>query len=264
MIPATAPPDVAAPPALPAPLREEWRRLAAPAPDAPPFTPDMLDGLPGPARRWLRRAIAPGTALRRAAVLHQHGTIKVGRWLHYEADWLLAPAEGFIWAATADLGPFAIRGFDRYTGGTGEMRWRVLGAVPVLSATGADVDRSAAGRLAAEFCFVPAVALSPAVSWEPFDDRRAVAHVSAQGWTHRVTVTVAGSGRLERVDVPRWGGPDRKPAREHLFTALLSRQELAVDGFTIPRGAGAGWWHCHDRCATEEFIRFSVDDAVYR
>jgi hypothetical protein len=99
------------------------------------------------------------------------------------------------------------------------MRWRLLGRVPVVSATGGDVDRSAAGRLAAELCFVPAAALGPAVSWDPLDDRHAVARVTTNGFTHRVTMTVAESGRLERVDVPRWGNPDGKPFREHLFTA---------------------------------------------
>jgi hypothetical protein len=28
--------------------------------------------------------------------------------------------------------------------------------------------------------------------------------------------------------------------------------------------ARAGWWQCADRCATEEFVRFTVDHASYR
>ncbi|HWM05937.1 MAG TPA: DUF6544 family protein, partial [Actinophytocola sp.] len=89
-----------APAALPGPLRIDWRRLTAPTIDPAPFTPDLLDGLPAPARRWLEHAIAPGTPLRRAAVLRQRGEIKVGRWQRFEADWVLAPPEGFVWAAT--------------------------------------------------------------------------------------------------------------------------------------------------------------------
>ena len=53
----------------PGPLRRDWLRLATPTSDAAPFSPGLLDGLPGPARRWLTRAIAPGTPLRRAALL---------------------------------------------------------------------------------------------------------------------------------------------------------------------------------------------------
>jgi hypothetical protein len=256
--------DVEVPTALPDPLRMDWRQLAAPTVDPAPFTPDLLDGLPAPARRWLEHAIAPGTLLRRAAVLHQRGEIKVGRWQRFEADWVLAPPKGFIWAATTHLGPLFIRGFDRYTRGSGQTAWRFLGRFPVLSADGPDIDRSALDRLVGELFFVPAAALSPLVRWEHLDDRRSVACVDAGGRTKRVTLTVAESGRLERLDLPRWGNPDGQGLRDHTFTALMDGPEGTFDGFTIPLACRAGWWRCPDRCANEEFIRFAVDRADYR
>ena len=117
-----------------------------------------------------------------------------GRWQRFEADWLLAPPEGFIWAARTQVGPLSIAGFDRYTGGAGEMRWRLFGVVPFIGASGPDVSRSAMGRLAAELCFVPAVALSPALRWEEIDSHRVAVHVNAHGWSHRVTLTIGSSG----------------------------------------------------------------------
>jgi hypothetical protein len=258
-------PVVADPPStLPDQVRIDWRRLTGPTSAPAPFTPALLDGLPGPARRWLEHSIAPGTPLRRVAVFRQHGEIKVGRWQRYEADWMLAPPDGFIWAATTRLGPVFIRGFDRYTGGSGEMRWRLFGRLPFHSAQGPDVTRSALGRLLGELCFVPAAALSPLVSWEHLDDRRSTACIDAGGQVHRVTLTVADSGRLERVDLLRWGDPDGREFREHTFTAVMDGREAAYDGFTIPLGCRAGWWHCPDGCAKEEFIRFALDHAVYR
>jgi hypothetical protein len=256
--------DVEVPTALPDPLRMDWRQLAAPTVDPAPFTPDLLDGLPAPARRWLEHAIAPGTPLRRAAVLHQRGEIKVGRWQRFEADWVLAPPKGFVWAATTHLGPLFIRGFDRYTRGSGQTAWRFLGRFPVLSAGGPDIDRSALDRLVGELFFVPAAALSPLVRWEHVDDRRSVACVDAGGRTKRVTLTVAESGRLERLELPRWGNPDGQGLRDHTFTALMDGPEGTFDGFTIPLACRAGWWQCPDRCANEEFIRFAVDRADYR
>jgi hypothetical protein len=248
---------------MPEPLRRDWLRLATPTSGAPPFTPELLDGLPEPARRWLIHAIAPGTPLRRSAVLRQHGTIKVGRWQRYEADWVLAPPDEFIWAATSHLGPLFIRGFDRLTGRKGETRWSLLGRIPIISGTGPDIDRSAAGRLAAELCFVPAAALSDTVSWEPLDDRRAVMCVDIGGRTHRVTLTVAASGMLERVDLPRWGKPDGKEFRDHTFTAVMGGEESTFDGFTIPTSCRAGWG-TQDRDLTEDFIRSTIDHAAYR
>ncbi len=252
-----------APETLPEPLREEWQSLVERTSDPATFSVDLVPGLPAPAQRWLLHSIEPGTPLRRSAVLRQHGKIKVGRWMTYEADWVLSPPVGYIWAATTHVGPLFVRGSDTLTHGAGAMRWRILGRIPFMSVTGPDVDRSAMGRLAGELCFVPAVALSPAVQWEPVDDHRAVACVRAHGVTHRVTMTIGPTGRLERIDVPRWDHPDGKAFHEHHFTAVMDGAEGKFDGFTIPTSCSAGWWHCPDECATEEFIRFTIDHATY-
>ncbi|MBB5874282.1 hypothetical protein F4553_007716 [Allocatelliglobosispora scoriae] len=245
-------------------LRSQWDDLTAATPAPPAFDPGMLTGLPQPVRRWLTHAIAPGTPLRRSAVLHQQGQIKLGRWWRYRADWALAPLSGFIWAARTSLGPVTIRGFDRYTRSTGEMRWDLFGLVPFMRATGPDVTRSALGRLAAELCFVPAAALAAELVWSPVDDHRATAAVTVDGSTSRLTITVADTGTLTRVDVPRWGQPGGTAFGEHLFTAVLDGPERDFDGYTIPVTGRAGWWHCPDGCASEEFIRFSIDQAHYR
>lgn len=144
------------------------------------------------------------------------------------------------------------------------MRWLLFGLLPFMTATGADVTRSAAGRLAAEFCFVPAVALAPQVRWTELDQHRATATIDIAGESHNVTVTVSADGTLTRVDVPRWGQPAGNEYAEHRFTALLDGPEAIHDGFTIPSAVRAGWWQCPDHCATEEFIRFTVDHADYR
>ena len=238
--------------------------MAAPTNDPTPFTPDLLDDLPEPARRWLTHSIAPGTPLRRAAVLRQRGEIKVGRWQRFEADWVLAPPEGFIWAATTHLGPLFIRGFDRYTRGSGQMAWRVFGLIPFLSTVGqtSTTARWVASLLSCASSLLPRCHRSCAGRILMLG--RCVASVEAGGWTHRVTLTVAASGRLERVDLPRWGNPDGQKFREHTFTALMDGPERTFSGFTIPLGCRAGWWECPDRCATEEFIRFTLDCADYR
>jgi hypothetical protein len=245
-------------------LRNDWDILAAATTSPEVFDPAMLTGLPAPVHRWLTHAVAPGTPLRRVAVLHQQGQIRIGRWQRYQADWVLAPPYGFIWTATTRLGPLSIRGFDRYSNATGEMRWRLFGHIPFIKALGPDVTRSAIGRLAGEFCFVPATALTPGVRWEELDKHRAMASIDVGGRINRVTITVNDTGALDRVDVPRWGRPDGKTFGEHLFTALLNGPEATFDGFTIAATARAGWWHCPDGCATSEFIRFTIDHASYR
>jgi hypothetical protein len=58
----------------------------------------------------------------------------------------LAPLDGFIWAVTTGLYGLPIYGFGRYSRSSGEMRHRLLDVVTVVSATGADITRSAAAR----------------------------------------------------------------------------------------------------------------------
>lgn len=141
--PRLSPTDVAGPAGAPA--VETWERLAVRQAKPARFDPAVLAGLPEPARRWLTHTIAPGTHLARAVMLEMEGHIRIGRWMPFRAVQLHAPPDGYVWAARAKLGPLAISGFDRYDNNTGEMRWRLLGHTPVVTAAGPDFDRSAAG-----------------------------------------------------------------------------------------------------------------------
>ncbi|MBT2212691.1 MULTISPECIES: DUF6544 family protein [Actinomadura] len=245
-------------PRPPAPVRRDWADLAQPTPEPGLFEPAMADHLPEPVRRWLRHAIGKGVPLHGAARLRMHGRIRLGSWWPFEATQILRPPTGFIWAAKARVAHLPVAGFDRYSGGDGQMRWRLLGALPVMSAGGPDITRSAAGRLASEFVLVPATALSPFVTWEPVDGERAVAHVAIGGSVHAVTLTVAPSGALTTVTLPRWGDPGRGPFGEHRFGVVVHR-EADFGGCTVPASLSAGWWYGTDRWPEGEFIRFQVD-----
>ncbi|MFG2090540.1 MULTISPECIES: DUF6544 family protein [unclassified Spirillospora] len=248
-------------PRLTAAARRGWRDLATPSEPGRPYDPDMVRDLPAPARRWLNHAIRAGTPLRGAALLEMRGRIRLGAWWpSFHATQILSPPSGFVWAATAHAAGLTVRGYDRYSGGKGEMRWRLMGAVPVMSAKGPDISLSAAGRLASEFVFVPAVALSPAVRWEPVDDQRARAHVAIAGRDHAVTLTVAPDGALRVVSLPRWGSPGNGPFREHPFSVIVE-EEAAFGGYTIPSTVSAGWSWGSERQPAGEFIRFTLDRA---
>ena len=65
------------------------------------------------------------------------------------------PSAGYIWAARCNLWGLPVTGYDRLTAGTGEMRWRLAGMIPVMSGSGRDVTRSAWGRLASEGVLLP-------------------------------------------------------------------------------------------------------------
>ncbi|GAA3561162.1 hypothetical protein GCM10022419_047250 [Nonomuraea rosea] len=248
---------VVAPPHLTEQARQDWELLQRQTRQAPAFDPGQADLLPEPARRWILHAIAPGAALSRAVVLTMRGTIKLGQWRRFYATQVLLPLEGYVWSASAWLGPAPVHGFDRYRAGAGEMRWRLLNTFPVMSGSGPDITRSAAGRLACEIVMAPAAALDPRVRWKALDEQHAVATVPIDGEDHDVTLTIAPDGRLERVTMSRWGNPDGTTYREHLF-GIECADEATFDGFTIPARVRGGWW------PQGEFIRFALDDVLFR
>ncbi len=263
-LPASAGPP---PRQLPQSVRDTWAHLGgAPArrTEVARFDPSALDGLPTAVRRWLRHALEPGAPLATTALLRMHGEIKVSRWMPFTARQVLAP-DGFIWAAVAGGFPMRISGFDRWSDGTGQMRWKLLGVVPVMTADGPDTDRSAAGRLAGETMLVPAGALGENVDWhgddgEPDDGStgRATATVHAGGFTHRVTVEVDHDGALRSVSLPRWGDPDGEGHREEIFGVAMDGS-LRVGGQVLPTELRASWWFGSDRQADGEFFRATLD-----
>ncbi|WP_024286226.1 DUF6544 family protein [Cellulomonas sp. KRMCY2] len=220
-------------------IGDQWRALCAPTPAPPPFDPGAVGALPAPVGRWLRHTIPPGTPVTRGVALSMHGTIRLGAWRSFTARQVLAAGRGFVWSASARFGPVPVTGFDRYVDGAGEMRWRLLGAVPVMSSVGPDVTRSAAGRLAIETMLSPPAALGPSVGWLTVDD----------------------VGRLTGATMLRWGAPLQEPAGLYPFGVFFTG-EREVDGVRMADRIEAGWFAGTDRWADGVFFRATLDGAT--
>lgn len=244
-------------------MRAEWARLAAVRDELPDiFAPEELAGMPEPARRWLRHAIAPGTALARSVTLTMRGQIRIGAWRPFTARQVLTPPEGFVWTATARVAGLPVTGFDRWSADTGEMRWRLLGLVPVMSGTGADIGRSAAGRLAAE-----------GISLLPTSFRRcrwaagATPDTAVATWRvgegdEHVELDVGPGGRLRGIRMRRWGNPAGEPFARYPFGAAFEAEQRFA-GIVVPTRLRAGWWRGADRQADGEFFRAEITDATF-
>lgn len=248
---------------LPESARRTWADLATVTETAGVvFDPDSTRTLPAPVARWLRHAIAPGTRLRSGVQLSMHGDIKIRRWMPFTAKQIVATT-GYIWAAEAGRFPIRIRGFDRYSAATGQMSWRLFGAIPVVSATGPDVTRSAAGRLAGEIIgLAPGGALGPAVTWRGIDDHRAVATVTVDGAEHAVIIDVDDVGTLKSISLPRWASPDGGAYQFHSFGVIFD-DESTTDGYTMARTVHAGWWPDTPRWDQGEFFRATIDEVRF-
>ena len=143
------------------------------------------------------------------------------------------------------------------------MRWRLFGLVPVVHATGADVDRSAAGRVALDALFVPTAWLGPAVTWQAgHDENTAVATWSVGDNTLHHEITVGSNGSLVAATMPRWGNPIGEPWGEYPCGGTLE-DESDFDGIKIPSRMRAGWFFGTDRWARGEFFRATVHRATF-
>jgi hypothetical protein len=206
------------------------------------FDPEMVRGLPEPARRFLLGAIASGTPLAESVDLHMHGELRLSPDrdpVPFVAEQLLAPPERFVWQARTTAGLMRVRGFDRYEEGEGEMRWKLWGLIPVVRAAGPDVTRSAAGRLAMEAILVPSTLVpGRGATWEEVDGERARFRMTVGDETVSTVLEVDPHGRPVRATAMRWSeraGPGYEP-----FVVELGG-ELRADGYTVPSRISAGW-----------------------
>src|SRR5215472_4081416 len=127
--------------------------------------------------------------------------------------------------ATVRMMGLPLSGFDRLSSGTGQMSWRLLGLVRVMTVDGPDITRSAAGRLAAEIALVPTA--FRAVTWTAGEHRdSAIATCQADGETER-----------------------RYPF------GMTTEAEATFAGVTLPVVFRAGWWWGTDRQESGEFFR---------
>src|SRR5436190_9073760 len=235
---------------------------------APPSSRVWLPGdvanLPEPSRRYLTHAIAPGTLLASAVRLRMHGEIKLKSWLPFTAEQIIRSDGDMLWQATVRQKGIPIRGFDRLFSGEGAMRWKLLGIVPVMTASGPDITRSTVGRVLAEFVWLPTALSAGGVSWTAADPSHPTATMTLLGHAVELELTVGETGRLQSIKTSRWGNPEGGEFRSVDFGAV-AEEEATFHGYTIPTRLRVGWHFVQGQFESDgEFFRMSLDDAVFR
>jgi hypothetical protein len=160
------------------------------------------------------------------------------------------------------MGALRVVGADTYADGTGQMRFDLFGLVPLVQSTGADVDRSALGRLVIESIWLPAALLpQPGVQWSVINDRTIAATLEVGGTSHTLTLTIDAAGQLQSAVLDRWSGEEQR----FVPFGCVVHAERTFGGFTIPAQAQIGWWFGTERFEPEGmFFTFSVEQAQYQ
>lgn len=256
-------------------LNRTWRELEQPEQEAseapaasdqektpPRFSPELVAGLPKPVQRYFLHAIAPGTPLASSVTLTMSGSIKLQKeWLSFTASELLSPFRGFIWKPVVSMKKKPLRGADYYYNGQAGMRF-FMSFLPVVSASGPQIARSALGRMVGEAVWLPAALLPQrGIAWEALDKEHIQATVRVNDETHTLVLTIDDDGRLREMVFDRWSNKEQAL----IPFGLLAGEERTLGGYTIPARARVGWWYGSERFATEgEFFRCTIEEAEFR
>jgi len=223
----------------------------------------MTRDLPLAAQRYLEHAIAPGTGASDEVRLEMHGEIKLGKWRPFRATEIIRWPDSMVWRARTSMSRLPVSGFDKVSDGRGIQHWKMLGFIPVLNASGPDIARSGAGRMAGESVWLPSVLADPATQWEPDSPARASARLDVLGEKAILHVAIAPTGALQSIVSRRWGNPGAGAFRYEDFGGVVEA-ENTFGGYTIPTRLRMGWYFGTDRFEPEgEFIRITIDKAVY-
>lgn len=206
------------------------------------FLPDTLDALPFPAEKYLRHALVPGAPLSRSADIRMRGTLRVGAddWVPFEARQRINGERGFLWEARVGvLGRMTLDGADWLLADEAGAAWALADWIPAVEKDGAELARSASGRLLVELAWLPTT-LTPqrGARWSRGDNQRAV--VTIPGNAHPMTVAVRDDGRLLEASIlrRRIGADGRSSVAPY---GMIVEAEARFGDLTVPSELVLAW-----------------------
>lgn len=178
------------------------RLLERPRPPHPPLvTLAMLAGLPEPAKRYLRYAGVVGRPMVDTVRVRQACRMRPAphgiSFPLVAEQWYAVEPPGFIWDATvAVAGIPVVRGRDGYLDGKGMMTIRVGSLIPVVDASGPEMDQASLLRYLSEMPWFPSAFLRERVTWEAIDDATVRVSIVDGDLQATGTLTIDPEGRL--------------------------------------------------------------------
>jgi hypothetical protein len=228
-------------------------------------TDAMLAGLPEPAQRYLRYAGVVGRPLAETVRVRQtcrmHLAPDGGVSLPILAEqWYTVDPPGFVWDATVPLaGLPVVRGRDAYVDGHGMMTILAGSVVPVVDASGPEMDQASLTRYLSEMPWFPMSFLSDRVTWESVDD--STVRVSIADGEHRATGTllIDAVGRLTEFRSERYAKVGDRFELRPWSAPTLGYGEIG--GLRLPT-RGAAVWTLPDG-TTHQYIDVELTDIAF-
>lgn len=172
-------------------------------------TPEMLQGLPQPVRRYLEYTGVVGKPWIETAYLKQRGRFRQG----LERPWMPMVAEqfyttdppGFVWNARFKVaGLPLLRAKDRYASGQGHMFGKLAGLFTIFDVRGEELDQATMLRYLNEMMWFPTAFLGEHIAWQEVDDHSAQVRFEDCGKSVSARLIFDDEGRLTNFTTMRY------------------------------------------------------------
>lgn len=183
-----------------------------------------------------------------------------GAWYPFTSqEYFTVDPPGFIWTAriSGPLG-FPIYVTDSYVNGKGEIDGRLLGLIPVVQASGKEVDQGARLRFLNEIMWFPSAALHPAITWQSVDSVSARATFSDRDQSVSAIFYFGADGDLVDMRADRYREENGSFHLATWSTPLDTHKEMA--GLRIPV-RGEGVWKL--QAGDFHYIRLRIDEIEF-
>jgi hypothetical protein len=209
------------------------------------ITKDMLKDLPGPVENWLLNTGIVGKPVVHGLRLRQKGLMRLKpeqkKWSSMRAEQYFTVNEpSFIWKADMIMMPMlTIAARDKYVGGKGEMKIKMLALIPIANSRGEKVDQGTLQRYLAEMCWFPSGALNPYVKWKAIDSVSAKATLTYKGVSGSVVFHFDENGDVAACSADRYMGGENNASLEKW--QVRSTEHRLMDDIRIPVRSEVTW-----------------------
>jgi hypothetical protein len=254
----------------PASLRAAYERdvdrATAHAAPADPVIDADLEHLPAPVQRYLRWAGVVGQPRVRSFRVRMHGRIRnspAARWIPFVAEqYNFAEAPARLFYLSGSMFAIPVQGYHRYVGSSATMKVKAAAVVPVVDASGPEMDQGETVTMFNDMCVMaPSTLIDPAIEWEVVDHHTARARFTNAGHTIRAELSVGDAGELTNfVSDDRYQtSPDGRTMKQVRWSTPLSGYRW----FGPVRLAVAGEARWHEASGEYAYIELVFDDIQY-
>lgn len=245
--------------------------LMRPSASGETFSESHLEGLPAPAVRYLRRAIAPGTPIPERLEFDFEGHCRSGtgngRSPLSGSGGLIVPRQGFLWREDSRRLGIPKKGCLYYCNGHGEVHWSWLGMIGIAKKRGAggNTTRAMRHRMTSHLLWTPWAFLpNEGARWEAVDERTATVYKMRDDEQVEMTIEVDAEGRLVEAIHPRWGAKTKDGSFEFFPYGIVPSGEVTFGGFTVPSPMDLYWCYKMEERKPPLIFHYKLSRAEFR